>query len=379
MSVLTISDNRFVASTLDALLTSTVRHDGIPGIALAIGTRDGVVYTGAAGRRSVDGGAAFTPDTVLWLGSLTELVTVIVALQLVERGVIGLEDPAGDHLPEIDLVPVLDVAGPGDATRTRERRARVTVRHLITHTAGGRAHRPGDQPAAVLTAAPDALLRTPWQHEPGTVFGHGVGIGWLGLLVEAVTGSDLATRVREEVLEPLAIHDVFAGRPADARERSAPVHLRRPGGTVEPVHPSTDPGSVRFSGSDGLHGTVGGYLTILRALLHGGALEGVRILRAETVAAGLRDQVGGGATGAGRVAGTGPRGRVPTWGWFGAVDGATVTFRVGVGNAYWWIDTRRGVTGVVAAPLLPAGDAGVLALQSAAGAIAGAQARLAVA
>src|SRR5690348_17334809 len=96
------------------------------GVALAC-DRDGVVAGGPCGEAR--------RDTVFWLASMTKPVVAVAALQLVERGELGLDQPVGDVLADFDALQVLE-GFEGDAPVLRAPARRATIRQLLTHTAG---------------------------------------------------------------------------------------------------------------------------------------------------------------------------------------------------------------------------------------------------
>src|SRR4051794_11920411 len=91
---------------IDTALASAVDRDRLGGVAAAAWSRAGLLYEGAAGES--DPGRAMRPDTLVWIASMTKAVTATAVMQLVERGALDLDQPAGDFVPYLRDVQVLD-------------------------------------------------------------------------------------------------------------------------------------------------------------------------------------------------------------------------------------------------------------------------------
>jgi CubicO group peptidase (beta-lactamase class C family) len=182
----------------DAVLRSGVADGLWPGIVAAVGVRDSVRRGWVLGcaEQWAGGQRAMTADTVFDLASLTKvLATLPGVLLLVRSGQVGLDDPVADSVPGVD--------------------PRVTVRQLLTHTAGLPAHvdlsHRADSPAALVAAA----AAQPLIGEPGAeVVYSDLGFILLGGLVAAVTGTELAESVTQSVFAPLGVALTYAPPPA---------------------------------------------------------------------------------------------------------------------------------------------------------------------
>jgi methyl acetate hydrolase len=119
---------------IDKVLRKPIESGLIPGVvAVAADDRD-VIYEGAFGRRTIDQPEPMTLDSVFRIASMTKAITGTAAMQLVEKGRIGLEQPMGDVLPVIRNVQVLDGFDGDGMPRLRDPKSRITLRHLLTHT-----------------------------------------------------------------------------------------------------------------------------------------------------------------------------------------------------------------------------------------------------
>ena len=122
---------------MDVVLRDAVSRKIVPGV-VAVVTKDGVtVYQGAFGQRSATPAAPMERDAIFRIASMTKPITSVAVLQLVEAGKVKLDASAGDYLPEIAQVQVIDHIDPKTgAASLRPPRTPVTVRQLLSHTSG---------------------------------------------------------------------------------------------------------------------------------------------------------------------------------------------------------------------------------------------------
>jgi methyl acetate hydrolase len=173
---------------LDKVLNKPIEAGLIPGIVALAADDRGVIYAGAFGRRAADKAEPMTLDSVFRVASMTKPVTGTAAMQLVEKGLIGLEQPVGDILPVVKKVQVLEGFHADGTPRLRDPRVPVTLRHLLTHTSGygydifnadlARYIHVAGLPS-VLTHKNDAL-RVPLLFDAGTQWQYGIGIDLVG-------------------------------------------------------------------------------------------------------------------------------------------------------------------------------------------------------
>jgi methyl acetate hydrolase len=273
-------------NAIGTLLAEAVERGVTTGAYAMAADRDGIVYSGGAGTR--DGVAPWTEDTLAWLASMAKSVIAVAALQLVEEGAIGLDDPVGDVLPELATPQVLE-GYDGDVPLLRPARSPVTLRRLLSHTSGfgypflnpnlARYHEAAAVASSVEYRPPSTFADSPLIHDPGTAFSYGRGLEWVGLVIARITGTDLETRLREHVFAPLGMADT-AFRIADS-DRLASMYARTPDGLV-----------AIPSGMGGIYGSPRDYLMFLRMIMAGGTLGGATILTADTLAEALRSQSG---------------------------------------------------------------------------------------
>jgi methyl acetate hydrolase len=269
----------------DRLLQDAVDQKRVPMAVAMIADAHGVLYEHAYGAGK---------DTIFAIASMTKPVTSVAVMQLVEAGEVKLDEPAATYLPELAAVRVLD-----GGTR-RPPKTPVTVRHLLTHTAGfGYEFMNRDIAALVAKkevpsamSGGDGFLKAPLLFDPGTQWEYGISTDWLGRLVERVSGRSLEVYFREKIFDPLGMSDSYFTVPADKQSRMANTFQRKDDGSLvqQPRQPAKP---VEFlSGGGGLYSTASDYLRFVRALMAGGQLDQQRILSAESVAMMGKNQIG---------------------------------------------------------------------------------------
>ena len=213
---------------------------------------------------------------------MTKLATATCAMQLVERGLVALDDDVRPLVPALGRLPLLRGFVGADVPFLEENAAPITLRHLLTHTAG--LGYPGGDPdyarwARHVRRAPDQELRgtvaaweTPLKFPPGTGWCYGTAVDWAGQVVEAVSGRSLGDYMAENLTGPLGMGDSTFWRDAlpHVRDRTVPTS-RRDASTGELAagedpFPALADGDVE-SGGAGLYTTAADYAKLLQALL----------------------------------------------------------------------------------------------------------------
>ena len=119
----------------DLLRRATDAGD-VPGVVAAAATAEGPIFAAGFGVRDTESASTMTADTVVWIASMTKAVTGACAMQLVEQKRLALDAPIATVLPELNNAQVLEGLAPDGTPRLRPARQPITLRHLLTHTAG---------------------------------------------------------------------------------------------------------------------------------------------------------------------------------------------------------------------------------------------------
>jgi methyl acetate hydrolase len=373
-------------TVIDTLLRDAAESRRVPGVAAAAATASGEVYAGAFGSRALPDGPPVDLDTLFWIASMTKALTSTAAMQMVEQGKLTLDGPIADVLPALAKPQVLDGFDASGAPRLRPAKSPVTLRQLLTHTAGygydtWNAELDQALPKLGLTRMPrdaDELARMPLVYHPGTRWNYGINTDLVGLAVEAASGQRLHHYIRDHLCAPLGMTDTTFVLSEAQRARLTRVHAHRADGSLEvtdwPV--GGEPGYCM--GGGGICSTARDYLTFLRMLLAGGTLGGARILTSETVAEMGRNQMG--ALDVLPMRSGDPTrsndcelfpGMVKKWGLGflintqqapGGGRSAGSLAWAGLGNTYFWLDPTRRVAGVILMQILPFADREALGL-----------------
>src|SRR6266571_7590885 len=277
--------------SIDTIFSQAVASKALPGIVAVAASDKGVLYEGAFGKRQLGQDAPMTLDTVVWIASMTKAITAAAAMQLVERGKLGLERPAREVVPEVAAAKVLEGFDAAGKPRLREPKRPITLRHLLTHTAGfsyeiwapAIAQYQTATGTPGITTCTNAALTTPLLFDPGDRWEYGINIDWVGKMVEAASGQKLDRYFQDNIFGPLGMKDIsFKLSPAQ-RARQAGVHQRDEKGVLAPIEFALPDDPEFLMGGGGLYSTARDYLTFTQMIVQGGSYKGTQVLRRETV------------------------------------------------------------------------------------------------
>jgi CubicO group peptidase (beta-lactamase class C family) len=377
-----MTNSAAAADQIDLLLAAAVDRDEVPGVAALAADTNGVTYSGASGTRKGDD--SWTADSVIWLASMSKMIVCIGALQLVEQGKLDLDAPLGALLPQLDKLQVLEGFDDAGHPLLRPAAAPVTLRKLMSHTAGNGYHfwdanvlryqQTHGLPSMIECR--ESTLTTPLVFDPGTAWEYGTNIDWVGKAVEKASGFSLEDYLRQYALDPLGMKDTSFVLSADRRTRLAGMYARTSDGLV-PIEFEVTQEPEFFMGGGGMYGSPADYLTLLRMLLANGTLNGVQILRPDSITEAMRNQIG--ELTIGKFTSVDPvssydvdflPGTTKKWGLLGMINmeetpggrSAGSLFWAGLCNSYFWVDWNKGNAGVICTQILPFADPQVLAL-----------------
>ena len=372
---------------IDQVLRQAVDSGEVPGVVAMAADDTGVIYQGAFGRRSLTSDGPMTLDTVFRIASMTKAITATAAMQMVEQGKLSLDQPAGEVVPELAEPMVLEGFDGSGQPRLRPAKEKITLRRLLTHTAGFVYDTWNENQAryAQVTGLPPArtgklaALNAPLGFEPGERWEYGINIDWAGRMVEAVSGQNLEAYMQAHIFGPLAMRDSsFDPKPAWTT-RTVQVHARQPDGSLLPIESAPPPPDREFyPGGGGLFSTAPDYITFLRMLLnHGRTDSGTRVLQPQTVAVMAENHMG--ALDVQPLKTFNPAfsndaeffpGMKKKWGLSFLINTeATPAGRsagslawAGINNTYFWLDPMKRTAGVLMTQILPFADPKVLGL-----------------
>jgi CubicO group peptidase (beta-lactamase class C family) len=379
------SDARADKAKIDGVLSAAVSNGNVPGVVALAADDKGVVYEGAFGKRNLATGTAMTPDTMFWIASMTKAITSVAAMQMVEQGKLSLDKPISDVVLELSGAQVLDGFDADGKPKLRPPKRPITLRHLLTHTAGfsydlwnkdiERYMKIANVPG-IGTCKLEAL-KVPMIADPGDKWEYGINIDWAGKAVERVSGLSLDGYMRERIFTPLGMKDTgFILRP-DQQARVATIHARGADGALKPIEFGMPQAPEFFMGGGALYSTGRDYLTFLRALLAGGRLNNAQILKPETVALMNKNSMGDLNVTLLKTAQPDLTndaeffpGMPKKWGLAYMINTQDVPGRrsagslawAGLANTYFWLDPKKKVTGLILTQILPFADQKTLQL-----------------
>ena len=365
-------------AAFDRVLQQAAGPKQVPGVVAFAATDKEPIYQGAFGKRSLaPDGAAMTVDSVFWIASMTKAITSTAAMQQVEQGKLSLDQPISTVLPELASVQVLEGFDASGAPKLRPAKRPITLRHLLTHTAGftydiwdantARYEKQAGIPGIITCQ--NAALRTPLAFDPGERWEYGINIDWAGKAVERVSGQKLGAYFQEHLFGPLGMADTSFKLSPSQRARLVAMHARGADGSLAPTAFEIPQEPEFEMGGGGLYSTAADYMRFCQLFLHDGRAEsGAQVLRPETVALMGQNQMGDITVVALKT--ENPASSLDAEFFPGMVKKWSTAFMIntqdaptgrsagslawaGLGNTYFWIDPKRRVAGVILMQLLP--------------------------
>jgi len=362
---------------IDTVMQRYVDSGRVAGVVTLVARHGRVAHLGAYGWADREAGRRMSADAVFRIASQSKAVTSVAVMALVEEGRLRLSDPVSRWIPSLATATVAD-----SGRRVPVRRP-ITIRDLLTHTAGisygtdsavaDHYRAAGLGPAAgygwyfadksePICASMDRLGALPFVAQPGTRFVYGYNTDILGCVIERVSGQPFDAFLQARVLGPLRMSDTRFFLPPEQRDRLAAVYAATDrGGYLRADDGSRGQGAyvdgprASFSGGAGLLSTAADYARFLQMMLNGGALDGARVLAPATVALMTRDHVGAlysanGSSGFGLgfevlldPGRAGQYGSVGRFGWGGAY------------GSNYWVDPGHDLVAVFFIQLMPSG------------------------
>ncbi len=364
---------------LKSVLENAVAAGAIPGAVVAATDPAGTMFEFAVGRQSMNEPQPMQVNSVFWVASMTKALTSVAALQMVEAGKLKLDTPISDVLPDLAAPQVLEGFDADGKPRLRSAVGSITLRQLLSHTAGFSYEFSNPHLARYLkeTKTPSAAtgllagLNQPLMSDPGTRWEYGINTDWVGRAVETVSGLKLDTYFERHISGPLGMGDTLFSPRADQGPRRVAMHKRAVDHSLEVIQFDPRPAPEFLSGGGGLYSSAPDYLAFMRMILN----QGGSLLKPETVLAMSTNQIG--SLRAGVLGSANPGlsfgsdfypGMDSKWGLgfllnpapgkFGRSAGSLTW--AGLPNCFYWIDVPRKIAAVILMQLLPCGDPAAL-------------------
>ena len=276
------------------LLQGYVNSGQLPGFLTVVARRGKIVHFETIGMQDVENSKPVEPDTIFRIYSMSKPITSVAVMMLYEEGHFQLGTPVSQFIPEFENMKVYNE----DQTEVLDAKSKITVKHLLTHTAGftyGWGNKPVDaryreanirEPGSTLVDMVEKLSKIPLVHEPGERWTYSVSTDVLGYFVEVVSGMPFEEFLQTRIFGPLGMVDTAFSVPSEKVDRFAALYRpTKENGLERTRRPALEVDEYTFfpSGGGGLVSTAADYIRFSQMLLNGGELDGVRILGKKTV------------------------------------------------------------------------------------------------
>ena len=283
--------NQDIATRIPERMRHFVDEKAVAGVVTLVAQGNEIVEFDAQGMADTESNRPMRKDTIFQIMSMTKPVTAIGIMMLAEEGKLSLRDPVDQYLPEFKNLKVATTTGP-DAGHLSEPGHAITIRDLLTHTAG----MTDAAPAAIsdyqhamnvpLDEVVRQLAKERLLFQPGTAWSYSsAGIEILGRIIEVTSGQKYEDFISDRILRPLGMKDSFFFPPSDKVDRIAMVYIGKDGklvrapGTILGGDPAKHrAGSVFPAPGWGLYSTAEDLLHLYRMMLNGGVYENRRYL-----------------------------------------------------------------------------------------------------
>lgn len=282
---------------LEELLSTYVETGKLPGAVAAIVTDNGVIHSTVQGYQDKDTKVPMAWNSIFRIYSMTKPITSIATMMMWEEGAFDLDDPVSKYLPSYSDTRVLGTDGTIEPAQVR-----MSIRHVLTHTAGitlpafSEDHLvplyleqdiDGMRSKGSLTDVIDRLGKLPVKFEPGSQWAYSMSTDILGRLVEVWSGLPFDVFLKRRIFDPLMMNETAFQADIKTKDRlttNYSIEDGRLGAAIDLGDSSSYLAPPEFaSGSGGLVSTADDYLRFMRMLLNGGSLDGTRILNEGTL------------------------------------------------------------------------------------------------
>lgn len=283
--------------TIQNVLDEAVASEDAPFLVGMTANAKGVTWSGASGDAAPGRPAA--TDTVFRIFSMTKAVGSTAAMILIDRGELDFDTPVEEVLPEFAEIRVLD-GWDGDTPVLRAPKTKTTARQLATHrsgleyefwNAGPGQYMEKTGTVSILSGLKSSMFY-PMMTDPGTRWGYGPSIDWLGLMVEKISGKRIDEFLKENLFEPLGMSDTDVEVQDHMASRLAAVKARGEDGHFADFDLAPPSNPEVYGMGHALYSTPDDYMKFLRMFLNRGALDGNRVLSEDGVTQMLKNHMG---------------------------------------------------------------------------------------
>lgn len=296
-------------SRIDSVFSKLTANGSLPQVVTFVVKNGIVVHNKAYGWRDIEHKIQIQKDDIFRMASQTKAITSVAVLILMEEGKLLLDDPVKKYIPEFAQPQVLVTFNESDTTfTTRSAKRDITIRDLLTHTAGisygnnktrkiyDKAGIPTSPMLSLETIslgeAIKRLAKCPLEHDPGEKFTYGMNTDVLGYLIEVVSGMPINQFFSKRIFEPLGMNNTWFYVPGNKKEKvvtlyskyspESPLQKNNKENGLYQTYPYSGAQKLLSTGA-GLNGSIEDYARFCQMILNYGEFNGVRILSRKTV------------------------------------------------------------------------------------------------
>ncbi len=295
---------------VDNFIEQKIAEKIIPGAVVLMARKGQIVMHKAYGMNDIEANVKQNTSDIFRIMSMTKALTSVAVMSLYEKGLFQLDEPISKYIPAFKNAQIVDQINKNDSTwTTKQAKKEITIRHLLSHTAGIPYEFIPHQKAKIpfffntknetIGQWVTELATLPKAHEPGEKFTYGLNTDILGYFVEVISGLTLEQYMRQTIWEPLGMKDTgFYLTETQAKRLTKVYEQIGTNNTISPKPKSdwTDyPLSTNrkyFSGGAGLCSTAEDYAKLCQMLLNQGQFNGKRILSRKTIEMMTTNQIG---------------------------------------------------------------------------------------
>ncbi|MFQ3350024.1 MAG: CubicO group peptidase (beta-lactamase class C family) [Candidatus Arcticimaribacter sp.] len=286
--------NSYIQKEIDA------KH--IAGAEILIVQNDIVEWHESIGESNTETHESLAKNSIYYIQSMTKPIISVAIMQLVEKGLLGLDDAVYKYIPEVKSLKITTDTSLGLNGPTKPKKNTMTLRHLLSHTAGlthGLGSNKFDQELFKLLynetlnykghpnleSRINVLMNTPLIGEPGEQWVYSTGPDLLALILQRVSKQSVPEYLKEHIFAPLGMNDTGYNLNEQQAKRVMQLHNQNEAGGMElsPLQVPTQ-GNTVYGGTHGLFSSTKDYLTFCQMILHKGTWNGSKVLSEETIA-----------------------------------------------------------------------------------------------
>ena len=294
----------------EAYLKEEIKTSKVAGIEVLINHKGQNVWHKSFGFSSLKDNRPLEKNSIYYIQSMTKPIMSVAIMQLIEKGKLSLDDYASDYYLPLKKLRVIKDMNTGIHGPTVNAKEPITIRHLLTHTAGlshGLEENKFDQqlfklmyndlfdPAEynILEERVDKLMQVPLIGQPGEQWYYSAAPDILALILQRITGQSIDSYLRENIFDPLFMNDTGYNVDENQQHRIMQVHFNTDDGNLVNSHVQVPPtGNTVYGGTHGIFSSTEDFLKFCKMILNKGIHNGKRILKEDTVALMLKNHVG---------------------------------------------------------------------------------------